>query len=248
MEKEKDKSVKELLDFYTLLCVSLWVMLLVLKVAGVLGMEWIDVGIALVVTPWIVCACVSLVGLIFYLFVKLKRWNRQRKADARIIRQAKAAGVWDKPKALGGRALELKAWQDFKIKRCPHEPDKLLRARYMAEKTPSSKEDRLDGIYGRTLARYVREQLGIQHAPGETDEELRARVAAAMAAPQPPSSKGYRPFVINHEALELTDEERRAIDEATKQIAAIVGVPHPILTGEWKKESDQNQEGDRING
>lgn len=59
--------------------------------------------------------------------------RRRRKADARIIAQAKEAGVWDKhPIVLGGRALELKAWQDFKIKREPGEPDAHLRRRCMA--------------------------------------------------------------------------------------------------------------------
>ena len=64
----------------------------------------------------------------------IKRWRRRRKVDARIIAQAKAAGVWDKqPIVLGGRALELKAWEDFKLKREPEEPDAHLRRRYMAE-------------------------------------------------------------------------------------------------------------------
>lgn len=61
----------------------------------------------------------------------IKRWRRRRKTDARIIAQAKAAGVWDKkPIVLGGRALELKAWEDFKIKREPGETDAKFRRRY----------------------------------------------------------------------------------------------------------------------
>lgn len=56
---------------------------------------------------------------------------RKRKRDRRIIRQTKATGVWDKPEVLGGRALELKAWQDFKIKRKPGETDACLRIRCM---------------------------------------------------------------------------------------------------------------------
>ena len=64
---------------------------------------------------------------------KLKRWHRRRKTDRRIIKQAKAAGVWDKPQRLGGRALELKAWKVFKIKRKLGERDADLRFRYMNE-------------------------------------------------------------------------------------------------------------------
>lgn len=61
---------------------------------------------------------------------KTIRWHRRRKADRRIIRQAKALDVWDKkPLVLGGRALELKAWQDFNIKRKPGESDTHLRGR-----------------------------------------------------------------------------------------------------------------------
>ena len=59
--------------------------------------------------------------------------RRKRKRDQRIIQQAKAANVWDKPDVLGGRALELKAWQDYKIKRKPGETDDSLRRRCMTE-------------------------------------------------------------------------------------------------------------------
>lgn len=66
------------------------------------------------------------------IFVKISLLHRRRKTDARIIAQAKAIGVWDKkPIVLGGRALEIKAWEDFKIKREPGEPDANLRRRYM---------------------------------------------------------------------------------------------------------------------
>lgn len=74
-----------------------------------------------------------LVLAITWLIVQLKHWHRRRKVDRRIIRQAKAIGAWDKrPTTLGGRALELKAWEDFKIKRKPEETDAQLRRRCMA--------------------------------------------------------------------------------------------------------------------
>lgn len=54
---------------------------------------------------------------------------RKCKRDRRIIRQAKAAGVWDDPHIIGGRALELKAWQQYRLKRRPGETDACLRLR-----------------------------------------------------------------------------------------------------------------------
>ena len=109
----------------------LWVVLIILKAAGVVDMHWALVLSSLV---WLSLAMFILTGLVWLIgrpFVQLKRWRRRRKTDRYIIRRAKALGVWDKPQALGGRALELKAWQDFKIKRYPGETDKELRLRYM---------------------------------------------------------------------------------------------------------------------
>lgn len=52
--------------------------------------------------------------------------------DARVKRQAIAAGVWDKmPIVLGGRALDLKAKENFGMEREPGETDAELRRRYM---------------------------------------------------------------------------------------------------------------------
>ena len=75
-------------------------------------------------------AFMFLVVTIAWMAFFIKRWHRRRKADRRIIREAKAMGIWDRPHVLGGRALELKAWEDFKIRRLPNESDVLLRYRY----------------------------------------------------------------------------------------------------------------------
>lgn len=73
-----------------------------------------------------------------------KRRHR-RKVDARIIKQAKELGVWDyTPIVLGGRALELKAWEAFKIKRKPGETDAEMRCRCMAAMDAAGKEERKD--------------------------------------------------------------------------------------------------------
>lgn len=83
----------------------------------------------------ILCFILAVYGVVIMFFdiiARIKLWRHRKAADARIIQQAKGAGVWDKePIVLGGRALELKAWQDFKIKREPGEPDAHLRRRCM---------------------------------------------------------------------------------------------------------------------
>lgn len=61
---------------------------------------------------------------------KLQDCIRRRKIDRRIIKQAKALGIWDKPEALGGRALELYA-KKIGLKREPRETDASLRRRCM---------------------------------------------------------------------------------------------------------------------
>lgn len=110
----------------------LWVILFCLKAAGVVTMHWALVLSGLAWLTWILYACTALVAAIVHQIVKVKRWRRRRKTDRRIIAQAKGAGVWDKlPIVLGGRALELKAWQDYKIKREPGETDAHLRRRCM---------------------------------------------------------------------------------------------------------------------
>lgn len=96
------------------------------------------------------------VMLVFDIIVGISRWRRRRKVDRRIIAQAKAAGVWDtRPLILGGRALDLKVWEDFKIKRIPGESDSSLRYRYLTKAdgqltiTKKDRHDELDAfVYG----------------------------------------------------------------------------------------------------
>lgn len=66
------------------------------------------------------------------IYDRINRRYHRRKVDASIIKQAKELGVWDDGlNFLSGRALELKAWEDFKIKREPGETDAQLRRRCM---------------------------------------------------------------------------------------------------------------------
>lgn len=72
-------------------------------------------------------------GLLITAASAVHRCWRHMVVDHRIIRQAQAAGVWDKtPTVLGGRALDLKAWEAYKIERRFGETDTSLRIRCWA--------------------------------------------------------------------------------------------------------------------
>lgn len=129
MKKDNRYMTALIIDVFVAL--GLWLILIGLKAAKVIGMHWALVLSGLVWISWALFALAALAGAVMWLLVQLKRWKRSRKNDRRIIRQAKAAGVWDKPQVLGGKALELKAWKDFKIKRKPGETDASLRRRCM---------------------------------------------------------------------------------------------------------------------
>lgn len=132
MEERKDNRLMAALILAVIVATVLWVLLIIFKAAGVVGMPWPLVLSGLVWISWSLLTLTTLAVLIVRIIIRLKLWHRRRKNDARIIAQAKAAGVWDKkPIVLGGRALELRAWQDFQIKREPGEPDANLRRRYM---------------------------------------------------------------------------------------------------------------------
>lgn len=84
----------------------------------------------------IVCLIMCVYGMWLIaedIYDRINRRYHRRKVDARIIKQAKELGVWDDGlNFLRGRALELKAREDFGIKREPGETDAQLRRRCMA--------------------------------------------------------------------------------------------------------------------
>lgn len=122
-------------------CCSLWGILNLVRAAVDMPTPVFAALSVLAWLPLIVLACITLVEAVVRQIAKLKHWHRRRKNDRRIIAQSKAIGVWDKqPIVLGGRALELKAREDFKIKREPGEPDANMRRRYM------EKHDELDAF------------------------------------------------------------------------------------------------------
>lgn len=59
----------------------------------------------------------------------IPEWHRKLKVNRRIVRQAKAAGVWGNLDTLGGQALTLYAWKHWAIDREEGETDAQLRRR-----------------------------------------------------------------------------------------------------------------------
>lgn len=146
MGNDKNNGLMGCWLLYAALSGLLWLILIGLKAFGMVSMGWIAVILGgFWILPLLLVISAALVFLL-RLAARFKRWYRRRKVDRRIIRQAKAIGAWDKrPTPLGGRALELKAWEDFKIKRLPGETDAELRRRCMAAADQELAEAPRDG-------------------------------------------------------------------------------------------------------
>ena len=146
------KRVKQLLRRIFLDAWFYWLPFVVVpKILGLSNFSW---GLALLL-PFIA----TVIVFILILFINgvrmaeehIERKYRARKRDARIIAQAKASGAWyEFPTPLGGRALELYAWHEFKIKRNPEETDAELRKRCGRES------------FGLLLAEKAAEALGME--------------------------------------------------------------------------------------
>jgi uncharacterized protein (DUF58 family) len=98
------------------------------KILGIIKLDWLTVALGILWIPLLLLIIGAVLALVVILAARIKRELRMRKVARRIIRQAKATGVWDNPNALGGKALELKA-KEYKIKREPGETDAELRRR-----------------------------------------------------------------------------------------------------------------------
>ena len=104
------------------------------QAVGYVDMHWAVVLSGIVWISWLWFALTALWVLAIHGLACLKRWLRRCKNDRRVIRQAKAIGIWNaNPIILGGRALELKAWKLYKIRRKSGETDKELRQRCMTK-------------------------------------------------------------------------------------------------------------------
>lgn len=133
MENEKDKVEGSVLTLYAMLSGVFWLVLIGLKALDIVSLSWPTVLLGAWWIPLLLLVIVFVVLYVLLAIERIKRRIRDKQLERRIINQAKAIGVWDKrPIVLGGRALDLKAWEDFKIKRKPGEPDAHLRRRCMA--------------------------------------------------------------------------------------------------------------------
>lgn len=129
MDKIKLKVMTALICgmFYgTLLCVLFHI----LEAAGVVSDKWPATMYAIVWLVWLAYFSILLAGQILFRIEQLKLWYRRIKLDARIIQQAKAAGVWNTN--AGGRALELYA-KECGVKKYAGESDAHLRHRIMEQ-------------------------------------------------------------------------------------------------------------------
>lgn len=151
MNEGKDRRILAVLILSVCVAVLLWPPLIALKVAGITDLPWAAVLTSIVWIAWAVMTVCAIYGTILWLLKKQTRWHRRRKKDSRIIRQAKAAGVWDNPKALGGRGLELYAWKKHRLRRKPGEPDKELRRRIAATEA----DKRYDEYYDNLAEKYT---------------------------------------------------------------------------------------------
>ena len=108
-----------------------WLLLIAAKGMGLLDLSWATVWLGIVWIPAFTLMVATIIVLTLIVIAGVKNSMRERKVDKRVRAHAKAIGVWDKPQTLGGRALELSAWENFKIRRRNGESDADLRRRCM---------------------------------------------------------------------------------------------------------------------
>ena len=130
MREEKDKRALALLMLVAACCMLLWFMLIIAKAQGMVGMNWPVVLLGII---WIPAGIYGLAADLADVLVYAAKFKRRRRIDREIRARAKAFGVWDRPDILGGRALEIYAWEHFMIKRREGETDLELRRRCMAQ-------------------------------------------------------------------------------------------------------------------
>lgn len=205
---EEDKKYRAAPAAYIYVALALWVLLIALKGAGVVDLHWAVVLSGIVWISWGLLSIIAVVaGIIFgvpFACMRLKELHRCRKRDRRIIRQAKALGVWEMPNTLGGRALELKARKEYRIKREPGETDAELRARYIYHGELCKRGLKMSAkdehafikatrkiergikptmaprmLSGNALDVYAYELCGLNRRQGETDDDLRDRCREA---------------------------------------------------------------------
>lgn len=149
MESRDKKENSALLKTNMVVAVIAWLILIVAKAAGAIAMHWALVWLGILWIPYVVL-CTALVITIIVICARSIKDRvhdklRARNVNAQIRAHAMAFGVWDRPEALGGKALELSAWEHYKIKRKRGETDKELRCRCMIAKADAEERSENHG-------------------------------------------------------------------------------------------------------
>lgn len=129
MNAERNNRSDNVTFFIVVVALTLWVALIALKMAGIVRMHWALVLSGIVWISWGMAAIAAMCAGFWGFIERMKRRHRRRKVDERIKRQAQALGLWEKPQGIGGRALEIYAWEWCGIKRQRGETDAELRRR-----------------------------------------------------------------------------------------------------------------------
>jgi len=112
-------------------CSVQYALLIALKGLGISKLDWLTVLLGVLWIPLLLLIIGAVCAAVVIFAAWVKHEIRVRKVTRRIIRKAKAAGVWGKPQCLRGKALELKA-KEFNLTRMLGETDVGLRRRIRA--------------------------------------------------------------------------------------------------------------------
>lgn len=128
------KKYAPLLSGCAMLACVLWLIVFAAETTGAMGIGWEAVLLTML---WIPCVMALGCGIAFAMLaasVWIERKVRKRKVMRRIRAQAIRCGIWDYPPALGGKALEMSARENFGIRKKPGESNADLRLRCMARR------------------------------------------------------------------------------------------------------------------
>lgn len=154
------------------LSVLLWLILIAAEATGAMSIGWTAVTLGVVWIPAVMLLVGGCEVLFLLLALRIKRKIREWKNARRIRAQAIHMGIWNVPQALGGKALDMCARENYGIKRKSGETDMELRRRCMEIEA----ERHMPGYaLGKELDR-IAHNCGVERKQGESDEALRGRI------------------------------------------------------------------------
>lgn len=129
MEERNECGCLSVLAFEAMLSLVMWVVLIILKAFNAIYMHWALVLSGILWISWALFLLTAIVAGAVTLATRIKAEYRQRKIDRRVRTKMDQLGLWAMPQVLGGRALDIYAWDQLRIKRKPGEGDADLRHR-----------------------------------------------------------------------------------------------------------------------